>query len=291
MNHSTLAVAALRAVLRPLSLVAPSLVGHLAVRAFCRTPARRSSERIAALLSGGERATVTVRRAAVAVWTWGRGPRVMLVHGWGGVGGQLATFVPALLAQGYAVSTFDAPGHGASDGRESSLLHFADAMIAVHQSFGPTQAIVAHSLGAAATTLAITRGLDAQTAVFLGPPAHPREWTEIFARRFGLTDTAIDRMRHRAERDLEFCWDDIDTTTLARRLRVPLLIVHDVGDDEVPIAQGRELAEAWPGAQFIATSGLGHRRILSDPDVIDRSVSFLAASLATSMVAPAEATR
>jgi pimeloyl-ACP methyl ester carboxylesterase len=279
MDRSTLTLAAVRAILRPLSLVAPSLVGRLAVRAFCRTPARRTSERIAALLSGGERATVMARGAAVAVWTWGRGPRVMLVHGWGGIGGQLATFVPALLERGYAVVTFDAPGHGASDGHESSLLHFADAIIAVHQSFGPTQAIVAHSLGAAATTLAMTRGLDAQAAVFLGPPSHPREWTEIFARRFGLTETAIDRMRHQAERDLDFRWDDIDTTTLANRLRVPLLIVHDVDDDEVPIAQGRELAEAWPGAQFIASSGLGHRRILSDPDVIDRSVTFLAEAM------------
>ncbi len=279
MTSSTLARTAVRVVLRPLSLVAPALVGRLAVRAFCRTPPRRASERIAALLAGGERATVTARGKDVAVWTWGHGPRVMLVHGWGGIGGQLATFAPPLLERGYSVVAFDAPGHGASGGHESSLLHFADAMLAVHHAFGPTHAIVAHSLGAAAATLAMTRGLDAHVAVFLGPPSHPREWTEIFARRFGLTDAAIDRMREQAEQDLDFRWDDIDTTTLARRLRVPLLVVHDVDDDEVPIAQGRELADAWPGAQFIASSGLGHRRILSDPDVIRRSTDFIVESI------------
>ncbi len=296
---------ALRTVLRPLSLVAPSFVGRLAVRAFCRTPPRRASERIAALLATGERTTVEVRSRDIAVWNWSndlpgadpfernaplwksrrRRPRVMLVHGWGGIGGQLATFVPALLERGYSVVTFDAPGHGASAGHESSLIHFADAMLAVHQSFEPVDAIVAHSLGAAAATFAMSRGLDAHAAVFLGPPAHPLEWTEMFARRFGLTDAAIDRMRHRAEQELAFRWDDIDTVSIARRLRVPLLVMHDVDDDEVPAAQGRELAESWPGARFVSTRGLGHRRILSDADVIRQSTEFLADALVESSAA------
>ena len=64
----------------------------------------------------------------VAGWSWGDGPAVYLVHGWAGVGGQLAAFVPPLLAGGFRVVTFDAPGHGASAGRRSSIIHFADAL-------------------------------------------------------------------------------------------------------------------------------------------------------------------
>jgi len=39
--------------------------------------------------------------------------------------------------------------------------------------------------------------------------------------------------------------------------------------------EGEALARAWPGAQFHATSGLGHNRILSDPAVIARAAAFL----------------
>lgn len=262
---------------RTLSRVAPVTAGRLAIRAFCRPPARRASERITALLADGERGSVTVRGKAAAIWTWGSGPHVLLVHGWGGVGGQLAPFVPALVERGYAATVLDAPGHGASEGRESSLIHFADALLAVHRSRGPVHAIVAHSLGASAATLAMTQGLDAHAAVFLGPPSHPAEWVETFARHFGLTDAAVACMRREAERQFGFEWDAIDTAMLARRQRAPLLIVHDAADEDVPIAQGREIADAWPGARFVPTRGLGHRRILSDPDVIRQSAEFITA--------------
>jgi pimeloyl-ACP methyl ester carboxylesterase len=204
---------------------------------------------------------------------------VLLVHGWGGVGGQLATFVPSLQEHGCSVVAFDAPGHGASDGRESSLVHFTEAMLAVQQSMGPVRAVIAHSLGAAASTLAMTRGFEVNGAVFVAPPSHPSEWAQIFGRRFGVTEASIEYMRAEAERRIGFRWREIDTATLARSLRVPLLIVHDRDDEDVPISQGEELADAWPAAQFVTTIGLGHRRILSDPEVIRQSTAFIAESI------------
>ena len=46
----------------------------------------------------------------------------------------------------------------------------------------------------------------------------------------------------------------------ARRIAAPLLVVHDMNDAEVPIANGRVYAQA-PNARMLATDGLGHRRI------------------------------
>jgi pimeloyl-ACP methyl ester carboxylesterase len=58
-------------------------------------------------------------------------------------------------------------------------------------------------------------------------------------------------------------------------MTVPALIFHDRDDRDVPYAHGEEIAGAWPGAQLVPTSGLGHRAILRDPDVIRRTVTFL----------------
>jgi pimeloyl-ACP methyl ester carboxylesterase len=59
----------------------------------------------------------------------------------------------------------------------------------------------------------------------------------------------------------------------ARQTRVAVL--HDPDDREVPFAEGRALAAAWPGAQFVPLPGTGHSRALRDPAVIARAVSLV----------------
>jgi pimeloyl-ACP methyl ester carboxylesterase len=45
----------------------------------------------------------------------------------------------------------------------------------------------------------------------------------------------------------------------------------------VPYTHGSSIAEAWPGAELFTTTGLGHRAILRDPEVVRRTVEFLGA--------------
>jgi hypothetical protein len=54
------------------------------------------------------------------------------------------------------------------------------------------------------------------------------------------------------------------------------LIVHDRLDKEVHFQDGETLAAAWPGAEFVATEGLGHRRILRAQGIIERVVAQVA---------------
>jgi hypothetical protein len=44
-------------------------------------------------------------------------------------------------------------------------------------------------------------------------------------------------------------------------------VIHDRDDREVPYAGGVATANAWPGARLFTAGGLGHRRLLSDPEV------------------------
>src|SRR5688572_8350853 len=150
----------LRAAFAILGRVAPGLATTLALDLFFRPPRRRTSPRIRALLAGGRRFEAVVGGQRVVGWSWGDGPAVYLVHGWAGIGGQLAAFAPPLLAGGFRVVTFDAPGHGASAGRRSSIVHFANALLHVAAREGRAHAVIAHSLGAAAAVRALTQGLE-----------------------------------------------------------------------------------------------------------------------------------
>lgn len=265
----------IRGTFRVLGHAAPGLAAAWALDLFFTPRGRRGSRRIRAVLADARRFDVRVRGQRAAAWSWGDGPAVYLVHGWAGVGGQLAAFVPALTAHGFRAVAFDAPGHGASEGRRSSIVHFANTLQALTAQEGRAHAVIAHSLGAAAAVRAITRGVAVERAVFIGPTGGPRDWSERFRRQLGVPPHVMTAMRERSERWLGARWEEFDVPTLARRQSAPLLVLHDRDDDEVPWSDGAAIAEAWPGARLVTTNGLGHRRILRDERVVSLAVAFV----------------
>jgi pimeloyl-ACP methyl ester carboxylesterase len=277
-NKSTivrLKMAPVRTAFAILGQAAPGLAATWALDLFFTPHGRRGSRRITALLSDARRFDVTLDGQRVAAWSWGDGPAVYLVHGWAGVGGQLAAFVAPLLAGGFRVVSFDAPGHGASGGRRSSVVHFANALRELTAREGKPHAVIAHSLGAAAVVRALTQGLALERAVFVGPTGGPRDWSERFRTHLGVPPHVMAAMRERSERWLGASWEEFDVPRLARSQSAPLLVLHDRDDAEVPWSDGAAIASAWPGARLVTTTGLGHRRILRDEDVVRQAVAFV----------------
>jgi pimeloyl-ACP methyl ester carboxylesterase len=266
---------ALRTGFAILGRVAPGLAAALALDLFFTPRGRRGSARVTAFLAAARRFEVTASGQRVAGWSWGEGPVVYLLHGWAGVGGQLAAFVPPLLATGYRVVTFDAPGHGASAGRRTSIVHFARGLREVVAKEGPAHAVIAHSLGAAATVYAMTQGLEVGRAVFLGPTGGPRDWAEQFRRQLDVPGHVMTAMQEKSEQWLGARWEEFDIPVLARSQAIPLLVFHDQDDAEVPWTDGSAIAQAWPGARLVTTTGLGHRRILRDEAVVSHAVAFV----------------
>ena len=96
---------------------------------FARTRARPGARR--------RRPTrVAGRRGDVAVWQWGSGPRVLLVHGWGGNAARLRHFVAPLVEAGFGVAAFDAPAHGLSHGSFATLPDFIETVGLVARRHG-----------------------------------------------------------------------------------------------------------------------------------------------------------
>ena len=270
------ALALLRGAFRVMAPVAPWLASRVALELF-RTPRRfRTPPRETALLHDAEPFAIRLgvsRR--IQAWRTGSGPAVILMHGWEGRGSQMAAFTPALVASGFQVITFDAPGHGRSSGRRSSLPHFTWALRAVADSVGEPHAVIAHSLGCAAATLAVRDGMHAGRLVFVAPPLNPEDYTRQFGAMFGLPETVVEGLRLRIEERFLRKWADYSLAGSAPRMTVPLLIVHDRADEETLWSGGAALAGLWPRARLVTTEGLGHRRVLRDPGVIEEVVEFV----------------
>jgi pimeloyl-ACP methyl ester carboxylesterase len=272
---------------RVLSALAPELTARLADRRFTTPPrVRRPAAEIELLATACAR-PMQIGGRRIETWGWGSGPSVLLVHGWGGRGAQLGGLVRPLVARGFSVATFDAPGHGASDAGSVTIPEIAGAIRTVGETRGPLAAIVAHSVGATAAVRALWEGLEAGAVVLIGPAADLVTPSVRFSEMFGFSREVRERMHRRIEARAGRAWSVFDAVELAPALTTPVLVVHDRGDAEIPWQHGAAIARAWRGAELLMTEGLGHRRILKDPDVVAASVAFIAARAAERGIATA----
>lgn len=268
------------------SAVAPTLAARVLERLFLTPMRRRAHPREQAWMSSAQRTTVrfdATRTMPIYMWrpdgagasTASDGPTVLLVHGWSGRGSQLGAYVAPLLERGYRVVTFDAPAHGNAEGRRSSLPELALVIERVVDVIGPVHGIIAHSMGAAATTVALSRGVEAERVVYLAPPEHLSGYLYRMATWLGFSTDIVVSVQRRVEQRFDLPFEDARGSTIAPLLRVPLLVVHDREDPEVPYEEGDFLVSCWPGATLLSTQGLGHHRIVRDEAVVDAAVRFL----------------
>ena len=215
-------------------------------------------------------------RRKITAWRWGHGPTVLLVHGWEGRGSQLGAFVEPRVRAGLSVVAFDAPGHGDSPGHRLYLTDLADCVADVARAVGPLHAIVAHSFGAAAALLAHQRGAgDAVRNVMIAPNVLIGESVARFARAVALDDHDRTSLENQLASHRGVPVAALRLEALVGERDAALLVVHDRADREVPFNHGERLAEAWREATLHATDGLGHRRILREPAVIEQVVAFV----------------
>jgi pimeloyl-ACP methyl ester carboxylesterase len=274
----------IRTSFRTLDLLAPGLAARWATRIWCTPPHVRRTR--APEVAPGERFLVPITtRGMVVAEAWGTGPATTyLMHGWGGRRGQLAEFVAPLVAAGQRVVALDAPGHGESGagqlgGRRTTLTEMAEALAAVIAVAGPAHAIIAHSGGSTAVAVAVQDGqITAGRLVFVAPMAGPMPYLRGFGDLLGLGRRGFDRFLRRLEQLVDGGMSRFDVPARAAAgpgELPPLLVIHDRADREVRYADGQAIAEAWPGAALRTTQGLGHRRLLSEPPVVEAAVSFV----------------
>lgn len=279
-----IALHAARVGFRFLSPHAPALAARWAERLFLTARRHERPYWETEALGSAKLDRVAHEGKWLPTWTWspeGAGERldpprtVVLVHGWEGRGSQLAAFVPELLARGFRVVTFDAPGHGDAPLPRASLVEHARAVCSIGRAVGPVSAVVAHSVGGAATLLATRFGFDAERLALLAPPTTPAQFASAFARTLGLDRTVKEAMIARLEARYALRFEELDARLDAERFHAPLLVVHDRNDPIVAFENGRLLAEGAPRGELVEVTGLGHRAILRAPHVIDTVTRFI----------------
>ena len=264
------------------STLAPRHAVERAARLFATPPRHAHTPREIELLQTGRGFVVPVGFARLAAWRFGREdrPAVLFSHGWGGRGAQFRAFVAPLVQAGYQVVLFDHEGHGHSEGREASLVHFIkglESVVAHLEREGATIAgFIGHSLGAAAIASYLNATRRPIRTVLLAPPTSVERYSGYFARRLGLPESIRRAMQESLEQRLGRRWNEFELPASVAQVSAPALVIHDEQDRDVPLASGLALARAWRDARMVRTHGLGHRALLRDPEVVQDALDFIA---------------
>lgn len=276
--------------------VAPAFTGRAAFELFCRTPNVKH-------LTAGERRAVTnatdfmaearhhrlkIGSGCVAVHEFrpepgrARAGTVLVIHGWRSRTEYMRALIEGFRGAGYKVVSLDLPGHGQSTGRRLTMVSAVEAASQVAQWFGPFEAVVGHSFGgavavnAAVGSIAGLPKLVTKRLVLVAAPSSLPLVFDGFSRMLNVGPRSRTVMDGRVEAIAGRPLSDFVGDRQLAATQVPTLVIHAPDDREVSAEQARLYAAAGPHVELYWANGLGHRRILSAPTVVERAVGFVA---------------
>jgi pimeloyl-ACP methyl ester carboxylesterase len=253
-----------------------SLSSRLLLRAFSTPIVKlRPTASQKAILDAGERFMIRTENGEATGWRWGRGPTVLLVHGWAGRAAQLTSWVPELTRRGYSVIALDQPAHGEAPGSHTNASVMTEVLLALTSKTGPLAGLVAHSLGGLVSSYAMSQGMEVGSMVLVSTPSAPGPFFESLMKMARIPKARREEVMAGAEALLGATFDSFAIRNSWLGNKSPALIIHDRGDRQVPFASADEILSSIPEAELHETEGLGHNRILNDAGVMEAGVAFI----------------
>jgi len=273
----------MRTAFRWLSVLSPALAARLALRLFTTPRSRSISTVDAGFLASAATRRLPTSHGEVQMYEWpGDGPAVLVLHGWISHAGQLRPTIEGLRSHHLRVTAFDAPAHGRSGGRQAHLASFRAALAAVSSACGPAAAVLAHSFGAISTASWLAEDGAAaglRAAVLVGLPRDVGYLFDSFNDAMGLRADVIERLRALFQARYGGYPEQYAAPLLARRIHIPVLLVHGGVDEYIPPAHAHEVALQLRDGRIEVIAGLNHSAPLRDPDTIELMAHFISERL------------
>ena len=213
----------------------------------------------------------------IVVYRYGESQRkILLVHGWSGRGTQLAKIADEFLNLGFETVSFDAPAHGKSKGNTTLMAEFIASILEIEKQFGPFEYAIGHSLGGMSILNAIKQNLKINKAVIIGSGDIVQDIIDDFISKLQLKPKYGILLKNYFEKKNNATMDSFSAYNAAKEVKIPILIIHDENDDEIPVAAAYHIQKHLENSEIVITKGLGHRKILGDKVVLEHIKSFLA---------------
>ena len=267
-------------VLRTTGYISPYAASFIAFYLFCRplppSPIGRLQKKI---MDSAHRSHIFINGKKVAIYSWGSGVRpVLMMHGWCSRGASFTKLVEKLLDAGYSPIVFDAPGHGESEGKTTTILEYEQICIQISQNYGRFSALVGHSFGTLSMFKAFRKPIPVDKLISISGVCDFSYLEQEFSKQLQLTPSVQKNFQKRIEvffTPNNNIWQKFSAPYEAEKKEIPVLIVHDKDDSVVNIKQAKKIFDAYSNSEIYETHGLGHQRILLNKKVAQKIADFI----------------
>jgi pimeloyl-ACP methyl ester carboxylesterase len=212
----------------------------------------------------------------IVVYEYGASDKkVLLVHGWSGRGTQLVKIADELIKKGFMIISFDAPAHGKSKGSSTIMIEFIASILELEKKYGPFEYAIGHSLGGMSILNALKQNFTVKKAVTIGSGDVIQDIIDDFVKILKLKPEYGLRLKYHFETKFVGKMDDYSAYKAAQMVQIPVLVIHDQNDEDVSVNSAYHIDKHLAHSQLLITEGLGHRKIVGDPTVIEAILKFI----------------
>lgn len=209
-------------------------------------------------------------------------PVIVILHGWGGNAELMLPIALPFLKAEMNVLLLDSRNHGGSDPDSfSSLPRFAEdvgcAVDWIKSHFNnPSQKIVllGHSVGAGAVLLEASRRNDISAVICISAFAHPEWMMRRYLCRFHLPSLLLNWILRYVEWVIGHRFEQIAPLNTLDNIRSPVLLVHGVADDTVPVSDAEALSHV-ADIELLLIDDAGHDSVDKIKDHGGQLIQFL----------------
>ncbi|MDP4686949.1 MAG: alpha/beta hydrolase [Salibacteraceae bacterium] len=265
----------IRGVFPILEKISPSYANNMAAKLFL-TPVRFGfTEKEKEFLPKLKQYTLSQKGKKIMVYSMGEGPVVIGLHGWAGRGIQFRMFAEALAESGYKFITFDAWGHGQSEGKMSSLFEFSEGLDMILNQESNVKVVLAHSLGSAAASYYAAEKGTLPALVTFGAPVVAEDILSSFTDTINASKKIHAGIRQKAIERYNTTFDEVAMENTFKKVSCPVLGLHGLEDKDVPHTHLDVLKSIQPNMDARKYEGIGHRSILKNEKVIEEVMGWI----------------
>lgn len=266
--------------LKILDFISPYLCMRFAGYLWTKPLKYKIPKREIPIIKSSKISTVKIKEISkeIKLYRWkGKGPKILLVHGWSGRATSMYFIIEKLIENNYDVYSFDAPAHGNSSTSTSNIPEFIACIKELSSSIKSFNGIIGHSGGAFASIYYTSIYKNKlKKLVLISPFNSVYELFHGFFEQINVSKKVGDLMISFYSKKTGIMIDeDLSVHKFARLLKSETLIIHDENDKEISIQNSKLIKSNIKNIQTYFTKGLGHRRILRNESVTKKILDFL----------------